>query len=106
MKLDSDFSRAVYDIVAKIPQGRVMTYGHIAVLCGRPRAARIVGQIAHFGPESIPWHRVVYKDGGLAAEYSFGGLEEQASALQSEGIKISDGKIESVEEYIWWPDDA
>jgi alkylated DNA nucleotide flippase Atl1 len=43
----NQFREKVYAIVAQIPKGRVMTYGQIAALCGSPRAARIVGGIAH-----------------------------------------------------------
>ena len=39
----------VEDVVSQIPAGRVMTYGQIAALSGSPRAARIVGGIAHYG---------------------------------------------------------
>ncbi len=106
MKPDSDFKQRVCDIVTQIPQGRVMTYGQVAALCEHPRAARVVGQIAHFGPESVPWHRVVYKDGRLAAEYSFGGLEGQENILKSEGVEVSGGKIEDMKRCIWWPEDA
>lgn len=47
---DSSFREQVYSIVSQIPNGRVMTYGQIAALCGRPRAARMVGGIAHQAP--------------------------------------------------------
>lgn len=49
-EVDSGFAERVYELVAQIPMGRVMTYGQIAAMCGSPRAARIVGGIAHFGP--------------------------------------------------------
>lgn len=45
----SDFKDRVEAVVSKIPEGRVMTYGQLAALCGNPKAARIVGGIAHFG---------------------------------------------------------
>ena len=44
--MTSNFKTRVYDIVAQIPEGQVMTYGQIAALCGRPRAARVIGTIA------------------------------------------------------------
>lgn len=92
----------VYSLVAQIPKGRVMTYGQIAALCGSPRAARVVGGIAHFGPEELPWHRVVKKDGGLASGY-YGGQSGQAKDLGEEGVKIEDYKIVDMEKVIWWP---
>ena len=38
--MPTDFSRQVYDLVSRIPAGRVATYGLLALLCGRPRAGR------------------------------------------------------------------
>ncbi len=87
--LPLDFREQVYEIVASIPEGMVMTYGDIAALCGRPRAARIVGGIAHFGPESLPWQRVV-KAGGRLAEGFPGGVEGHRRMLEAEGIAFDD----------------
>ena len=52
--MNSDFRELIYEYVAQIPPGRVMTYGQLAALAGSPRAARIVGGVAHFGPEELP----------------------------------------------------
>jgi methylated-DNA-protein-cysteine methyltransferase-like protein len=98
---DNSFRNLVYEYVAEIPQGRVMTYGQLAALCGHPRAARIVGAIAHFGPDDLPWHRVVYKDGRLAGEFP-GGRSEQAKRLEEEGLKIQDLRV-NIEISLWWP---
>lgn len=99
---EPSFAQAVYDLVAIIPEGRVMTYGQIAALCGSPRAARIVGGVAHFGPENLPWHRVVNKQGGLAGAFP-GGRSEQAARLRAEGVEISDDNLVDVEKLLWWP---
>jgi len=101
--MEREFAQAVYGYVAQIPEGRVMTYGQLAALCGSPRAARIVGGIAHFGPEDLPWHRVVNKQGGLAAGFH-GGKIEQARRLSLEGIKVEpDGQVD-VKRLLWWPE--
>ena len=92
----------VYAYVAEIPEGRVMTYGQLAALCGSPRAARVVGGIAHFGPEELPWHRVVNKSGGLAGAFP-GGRSEQAQRLRAEGVEVSDNFAVNIEEVLWWP---
>lgn len=84
---EDSFSNKVYQLVSEIPEGKVMTYGQIATMCGSPLAARIVGQIAHFGPPDLPWHRVVKKSGGLASGYP-GGMQAQKTALESEGVRI------------------
>jgi methylated-DNA-protein-cysteine methyltransferase-like protein len=95
-----DFKREVYSLVSKIPPGRVMTYGQIAVLCGRPRAARVVGGIAHNGPDKLPWHRVV-KSGGKLAEGFPGGVLGHQQALEQEGLSIRGGVIANFEEVTW-----
>jgi methylated-DNA-protein-cysteine methyltransferase-like protein len=85
--MKSDFARRIETLVATIPQGRVMTYGQLAALCGNPRAARIVGGIAHFGDPQLPWQRVVNKRGGLASGYP-GGRAGHKTHLEAEGIKV------------------
>ena len=79
-----------------------MTYGQLAALAGQPRAARIVGGIAHFGPEDLPWHRVVNKQGGLAGAFP-GGRSEQARRLEAEGVEVSSDYRVSIEELLWDP---
>ena len=99
---NQSFSEMVYGYVADIPRGRVMTYGQLASLCGSPRSARIVGGIAHFGPDMLPWHRVVNKRGGLAAGFP-GGRSGQAQLLTAEGVHVSDDFTVDVEKLMWWP---
>ncbi len=79
-----------------------MTYGQIAALCGNPRAARIVGGIAHFGDPKLPWQRVVNKQGGLASGYP-GGKQGHKAALEAEGISVNDYYVD-VHSLIWWPE--
>ena len=74
-RVDAQFKERVYRLVSEIPRGRVMTYGQIAALCGAAWAAWEVGQIAHFGPDKLPWQRVVNKQGNLARAYTQGGLD-------------------------------
>ncbi len=100
--MERAFAQIVYDYVSKIPTGRVMTYGQLAVLAGHPRAARQVGGIAHFGPEELPWHRVVNKQGGMASAFP-GGRDEQARRLEAEGIRLADSQIANMEQVTSWP---
>jgi methylated-DNA-protein-cysteine methyltransferase-like protein len=99
----NNFREQVEATVAKIPQGRFMTYGQIAAICGNARASRIVGGIAHFGNPDLPWQRVVNKKGGLASGYP-GGRAGHKQVLESEGLKVSDNYTVEIEELIWWPD--
>jgi methylated-DNA-protein-cysteine methyltransferase-like protein len=101
---DSTFSQLVYEYIAAIPSGRVMTYGQVAALCGHPRAARIVGTIAHWGPEELPWHRLVNKQGRMAGEFP-GGRTEQARRLEAEGLMIDADTltIQNMGTAVWEP---
>ena len=101
--MDYGFRDRVYAVVAQIPPGCVMTYGQIAALCGSPRAARIVGGVAHYGDLSLPWQRVVNKTGGLASGYSGGKVGHQA-ALEAEGFAVTNFSVD-VQKLIWWPED-
>lgn len=96
------FKEQVYALVAQIPKGRLMAYGQIAALCGNPRGAWEVGQIAHFGPTELPWHRVVNKQGGLAVGWP-GGIGIQRQLLEAEGVKVSDDNKVDISKLQWWP---
>jgi len=102
-RVDGDFKNRVYELVAQIPKGRVMTYGQIAALAGAAWAAWEVGQIAHTGPDKLPWQRVVNKQGGLATGYPGGGKENHKAVLEAEGYKVSDYFTVNVEGLIWQP---
>lgn len=100
----ASFKQLVYDLVAQIPKGRVMTYGDVASYCGSPFAARQVGQIAHFGADNLPWQRVVNRHGGLARAYTFGGLEGHKKALETDGIEVDNAyRIIKFPEKRWQP---
>lgn len=101
-EVDGGFRERVYALVAQIPQGRVMTYGQIAALCGNARAARIVGGVAHFGDPDLPWQRVVNKSGGLAAGYP-GGWDGHKQALEAEGVEVGEDYRVNVRELLWMP---
>lgn len=100
--MNSAFRDKVYALVAQIPSGKVMTYGQIAALCGHPGAARVVGQVAHFGPPDLPWQRVVNTKGGLAAGFVPEGRLGQARMLEQEGIVITNDTL-NIKEYLWRP---
>jgi methylated-DNA-protein-cysteine methyltransferase-like protein len=103
--MNPNFKERVELLVRQIPQGRVMTYGQLAALCGNARAARIVGGIAHFGDPNLPWQRVVNKQGGLASGYP-GGKRGHKEHLEFEGVAVSEDYYVNVDELLWWPDDA
>ncbi len=95
------FRDRVYSLVSQIPKGKVMTYGQIAAMCGNPRAARIVGGIAHFGDPDLQWQRVVKKDGSLAGGYP-GGTPNHQAALEIEGVQFRNNKVD-MKVALWQP---
>lgn len=100
--MNSDFKEEVYALIAKIPEGKVVTYGQVAALCGHPGAARTVGQIAHFGPSYLPWQRLVNAQGGMARAFWPDGPEGQARMLKKEGVVFINHKV-NMKESVWWP---
>ena len=87
----------VYEIVAKIPEGKVATYGQIAAMPGSPRNARVVGWAMRAAPGSLnlPCHRVIDREGNMAPGYAFGGAEIQRDLLEQEGVPFKpDGRVD------------
>lgn len=85
--------KKVYEIVTKIPQGKVLTYGDIAVVLGiNPR---VVGYAMHANKNGkvVPCHRVVFRDGSLTDGYAFGGKDVQRKLLIGEGVKFIGEKV-------------
>lgn len=100
--MSNKFRADVYEVVASIPHGRLMTYGDVAAVAGHPYAARQVGGLAHFGPTELPWHRVVNRFGDMASGY-YGGKEGHRLALEQEGIVIRDFRVLDFEVVRWRP---
>lgn len=73
------FFEQVYEVVRKIPPGKVATYGQIARILGKPRGARVVGWALHQNPYfgEVPCHRVVNGNGEISCKFAFGGEFEQ-----------------------------
>ena len=86
------FYQMVYDTVARIPYGRVVSYGQIACMLGRPRAAREVGWAMRRCPDGLPWHRVVMADGSVAGgEY----YDTRKAILEAENVVfLPDGRVD------------
>ncbi|GEM02182.1 methylated-DNA-protein-cysteine methyltransferase related protein [Halolactibacillus halophilus] len=84
----SDFKQAVIKIVASTKPGEWISYGDVAVLAGRPRAARAVSGILKREKDTLPWHRVVGKGGKISIKDPEL-KQKQITKLQQEGLKIS-----------------
>lgn len=93
----------IYEIVMKIPEGKVSTYGTVAALAGNKRWARVVGYALHNNPLPgiIPCHRVVNREGNVCKGFAFGGEDRQRELLENEGVLfLSDGSVD-MEKCFW-----
>lgn len=93
----SKFEQEVWEMLKKIPSGKVASYLDIAKAMGRPLASRAVGNAIgknSFAPE-IPCHRVVCSSGKIGGYAK--GASEKIQLLEKEGIKVKKGRIADFE---------
>ncbi len=101
--MEAGFFRAVYEIVAQVPRGRVVSYGQIARLLGSPRAARQVGWAMRQCPDTLPWQRVVMGDGSIAGG---GWADLRRALLEDEGVPfLPDGRVDMAKCH-WLPENS
>jgi methylated-DNA-protein-cysteine methyltransferase-like protein len=101
----SDSYRRIYAVVARIPRGRVATYGQVAALARLPRQARLVGYALSALPADtrVPWHRVVNAKGQVSVRGDGLGHEDlQAQLLRREGVRFTAGTI-ALTKFRWAP---
>jgi O-6-methylguanine DNA methyltransferase len=90
------FTETVRAVVASIPKGKVATYGQVAALAGRPRAARAVGMImsSNKDTKAVPCHRVVGAAGKLTG-YAYGnGTSTKQELLEREGVSFRKNTVD------------
>ncbi len=99
-----EFEQQLYAWLVQIPSGRVVTYGQLARLIGRPNGARWVGRrLGRLPPGStLPWHRVLNARGTSSLPLGKGGSNRQLRLLRSEGVAVIDGRV-SLRRYQWDP---
>lgn len=86
---EGDFAHAVYQWLAAVPAGQVVSYGQLARYAGFPRHARFVGRLMKNLPTGsrLPWWRVVRGDGHLACG------RRQQQRLEEEGVVFLNDKV-------------
>lgn len=102
----NEFYLKVYEIVRKIPKGRVTTYGAIAKCLGASKSARLVGyamNLSHQYDATIPAHRVVNRNGLLTGKHHFATPTIMQELLESEGIKVVNNQVQNFEKVFWNP---
>ncbi|STX39748.1 Methylated-DNA--protein-cysteine methyltransferase [Legionella feeleii] len=102
MNTQTEFSQEVLKLIKSIPRGKVVTYGDIARLAGRPRGARGVGWLLHSCTIShnLPWQRVLKSGGVLPFPGGSPHFLLQKELLEKEGIVISNGYVD-LKKYSW-----
>ena len=87
--------QAIWDVVARIPRGRVTTYGDVARAAGLPGRARQAGYALKHTPAGLhlPWHRVVGAGGRIAFPAGSSAHREQARLLRGEGVNVKNGRV-------------
>ncbi len=104
-----NFYEQVYAVVRRIPQGKVSSYGRIASMLGRPRAARAVGYALNAlrdkqndpAYQNIPWQRVVNSQGRISIGSRDVTANRQAVLLREEGVAVSEQLRIDLDVYLW-----
>ncbi len=97
-----DFYKRLGIVCRAVPEGKVITYGQAALLCGFPKNARQVGYGLKKGRAGeVPAHRVVNSQGVLSGAASFEHMDLQRLLLEEEGVEVSmDNKVD-LKQYGW-----
>jgi methylated-DNA-protein-cysteine methyltransferase-like protein len=77
-------------VIARVPRGKVITYGQVAAAGGFPGAARLTVRALWRSP-GLPWHRVVAAGGRIALQGEDGA--EQRLRLAVEGVTFRGGRV-------------
>jgi O-6-methylguanine DNA methyltransferase len=97
---ETAFTRRVLTIVRRVPVGRVTTYGAVARLAGKPRAARAVGNIMREARvPGLPYHRVIAAN-GLLGGYG-GAVALKRSLLIAEGLTVTATRVRGFDRVKW-----
>ncbi len=101
----SRYRERVYEIVRRIPRGRVMTYGQISELLGEGDTPRTVGFAMHSCPEGTPWQRVLNAQGACSTGRIVLPQDKQQRLLEIEGVVFNDDRRCELKTFLWIPDD-
>lgn len=101
----SDYRERVYQIVRRIPRGRVMTYGQIAELLGEGYTPRTVGFVMHASPSGTPWHRVLNAQGACSTGRVVLPQDKQQRLLELEKVIFDKTGRCDLQTFLWIPRD-
>jgi methylated-DNA-protein-cysteine methyltransferase-like protein len=92
---DDPALQAIWEVIARVPLGRVSTYGDVARAAGLPGRARQAGYaLRHMPPDMhLPWHRILGAGGRIVFPPGSRHHREQARLLRSEGVEVKNGRV-------------
>lgn len=106
---EPSYRQRAYALVARIPRGRVMSYGQVARVLGAGYDARAIGNIMHATPEQtddglpVPWHRVINAQGACSTAGMTTPPDLQQKLLEAEGVAFNDKGRCAIDKYLWYP---
>jgi len=106
LKKENTFTR-IYEVVRRIPRGKVATYGQVAMMAGNPHWSQVVGYALHVNPDpsTIPCYRVVNRFGEVSRAFAFGGENEQVRLLKQDGVEFTtEGRVD-LKRFLWQPNE-
>lgn len=105
MASEKNFFERVYEVVKRIPEGRVTSYGAIARFLGAAGSSRMVGWAMNnsHDMEAVPAHRVVNRMGMLTGKHHFGGTSAMEQLLEAEGVKVKCNQVQDFAKTYWDP---
>ncbi len=99
------YRERVFDIVRRIPSGRVMTYGQLAEILGEGYTARTVGFVMHSADQTVPWQRVINAQGACSTGRVIVPPDLQQRMLVSEGVVFNEKGRCDLARYRWTPEE-
>ena len=100
-----EFAEAVYEVVRAVPKGRVLPYGGVAALLGRPRSARAVGTAMRSLPSDsgVPWWRIVNHSGRITTPKVHHIASAQRQLLVDENVPFRSETRVDMDRASWTP---
>lgn len=97
----TEFQQKIIEAVKLIPEGKVVSYGQVALYIGMPRGAREVGwALSDMDPDSLPWWRVINNAGRISIKgNNYVDANNQKELLEAEGVQVSDKFEINIETY-------
>ena len=98
----TSYEERVIAVIKRIPRGKVVSYGQVAMMAGNPKGARQVTRVLHSSSRKhkLPWWRVINAQGRISLPPG-AGYEEQKARLERERVVFGLGDKIDLKKYGW-----